>query len=373
MMGEQHLGIWLRTESLPLLHPWQAPRTFMELLDALKLQDIDIHAQILPLAHRLRDGLRHQLLIGSAIPDKIGAPSSRIHWASFLLPTLSKGGKKAPGFRANEAGFAIRDAQEILRPNLMLDWTIGENWSDDQLASRGKWKPEMMSKRFVIIGAGALGSAVAELLVRAGVQNLHIADHESFQAGNSRRHTLGLDSLEKSKAKELADRLNLSNPNALVTSSGNAFPSYDKTEVAADAVADIIVDCTANDHLLHDLGQPRARPALLMSLSLGLGARRLYCYAEAGTHLNHSTFIEATRPWLQKDVSEYKGELPREAIGCWHPVFPARADDVWALATMAAKEIERLAVTPPTTPELSVFEQQERDGKFSGVVRVPGK
>lgn len=36
------------------------------------------------------------------------------------------------------------------------------------------------------------------------------------------------------------------------------------------------------------------------------------------------------------------GEMDREDPGCWHPVFPGRSDDVWMMAGIGAKELERL-------------------------------
>lgn len=62
-------------------------------------------------------------------------------------------------------------------------------------------------------------------------------------------------------------------------------------------------------------------------------------------------------------------ELPREGIGCWHPVFPARFDDITMMATHAVKCLEAGVATPQEQPTLTVFKQQYEDGILVGVRR----
>jgi len=105
---------------------------------------------------------------------------------------------------------------------------------------------------------------------------------------------------------------------------------------------------------------------------MSLGARRLFCFAARETRFQNETFRRLVSPWLARDVDEHaREELPREGIGCWHPVFPARDDDVWMLAAVAVKQLERVALSPPSKPELVVFEQcQDDKGMFSGIRKV---
>ncbi|MBI5430652.1 MAG: ThiF family adenylyltransferase [Nitrosomonadales bacterium] len=55
----------------------------------------------------------------------------------------------------------------------------------------------------VLLGAGALGSKVAEHLVREGIATLTIADHDRFAPHNLSRHALTSEALYFNKAKEL--------------------------------------------------------------------------------------------------------------------------------------------------------------------------
>jgi hypothetical protein len=44
-------------------------------------------------------------------------------------------------------------------------------------------------------------------------------------------------------------------------------------------------------------------------------------------------------------------------------VFPARVDDITALVSLTVRELERLALQPPATPELRVYERRcDADG-----------
>jgi hypothetical protein len=56
-----------------------------------------------------------------------------------------------------------------------------------------------------------------------------------------------------------------------------------------------------------------------------------------------------------------------EGIGCWHPVFPARIDDIWMLASAGIKWIESQMESSVNDIELVVFEQIRENGKFEGL------
>lgn len=63
-------------------------------------------------------------------------------------------------------------------------------------------------KTVVLLGAGSLGSGVAELLAKIGVGKLILIDPEFMAAENASRHSLGIRSMFRNKASDLA--LNLS-------------------------------------------------------------------------------------------------------------------------------------------------------------------
>jgi ThiF family len=113
-----------------------------------------------------------------------------------------------PGVRPNESGY----------------WIASENWHPIQLGTRGKLDDAALKRKVVIIGAGAFGSALAELLVRTGLADVTVLDADDLQAGNLVRHTLGLQEVGGNKAFGVAGRLNRVTPHAMVEPVLDMFP-----------------------------------------------------------------------------------------------------------------------------------------------------
>lgn len=65
----------------------------------------------------------------------------------------------------------------------------------------------LRDRRVAIVGIGALGSFIADMLVRAGVTDLTLVDGDTVMPGNLVRHLVGPDSVGKNKAKAVKDHL----------------------------------------------------------------------------------------------------------------------------------------------------------------------
>ena len=65
--------------------------------------------------------------------------------------------------------------------------------------------------------------------------------------------------------------------------------------------------------------------------------------------------------------------MPRNGIGCWHPTFPARSDDVWLAAATAVKAIENYIITESEKTLSIVYEQKGNNGLFEGYMLVDKK
>ena len=365
-------ALWLRLPQTPVLPSWQVPKTWGEFRTACRKQTVELDALLRLGLRVIRDGQPHFMLIGFPIPERVGDALYQMHWQPLQLPTLSTGIKTANGFRPNEAGHWRRDHLMLLHRNAPLRWVMGENWHSQQISNRGKLPKTITQQKVTVLGAGALGSAIAELLVRNGVNDAQILDADFLQAGNLTRHPLDLRHLQKRKAEGVAERLNWSSPHADVKSFSCNFPPEQETVAQLIQQSSWILDCTGNDLVLHSLEQFNwETPKVFISVSLGLEGKRLFCFMTVGTHFSHSVFRTMMNPWLQQELEEYADkELPREGIGCWHPVFPARIDDVWMLASVAIKHIEALLKSPLSGSSLAIFEQQYEDGMYSGIRRV---
>jgi len=365
-------GIWLRMKDTPALDPWQAPTSWGELRTVCKEQGVDLDSLMRAAlgAFRKEDEMGRIALIGFPIAVRFGERPERMHWLAIRMPELVAGDGQARGFRPGRQGAWYHNRERMLRDSVTVNWLRSENWHNDQLATRGVLPLALTSRKILLLGGGALGSAIAELLARAGVCNMLLVDGDKLEAGNLVRHVLDLNDLKENKAAALAKRLNQVTPHGMIEAINAAFPPDRVSERARLAECDLVIDCTGNDEVIHHLSLfDWKSETLFFSVSMSLGARRLYCFSARGLAFQEDAFREQIRPWLAKDIEEQSNrEMPREGIGCWHPVFPARADDVWLLASVTIKQLERAILAPTSEPALIVFEQfQDENNFFSGV------
>lgn len=363
-------GIWLLLPGIPVLAPWRAPATWQELRQACKHEGIAIDDLVRRVVPKIRDGKSHVALIGFAVPEVIGGPAVQVHWQGMQFPVVSSGTETADGFRTNEMGYWRRDQMKVLRSAMKVEWLPVSNWDRKELSGRGRVDPALADAKILLIGAGALGSVVAEQLVRCGAHYMTVLDGETLVIGNLCRHTLTVKDLSRPKASALVARLNHLSPHANVTAIDDVL-SEDAEMVKQLVGHDVVIDCTASDDVIDHLAQiPWGKSTLFISASVGLRARRLFYFACRGDTFPGDAFRAAVAPWVLFERRKFADvPLPREGIGCWHPVFPARWDDLSLLASVTVKHIERSFLTA-SEPQLQVFEQQFEDGNFVGMRRV---
>lgn len=359
--GLRHRAIWLRVDTFPVLKPWRAPETWAELTESLATGGVNLMDILHRLAPGLRDEKQHFLLIGAPIPIHVGEPPVLMHWIALQMPELSTLAKPRKGFRAGEDGAWRRDQAEVLRPERSLVWIPTQNWSPDEIATRGRAAPTLRDARIVLIGAGAMGSALAELLVREGAGGaLTILDGETLAVGNLVRHSLTLAEVGAYKASALAHRLNAVNAYARVVGVDLEFPG-DARGREALATADLVIETTGSDALLSQLQEYEwVGSRLFVSASIGFYARRLFLFCARGACFPLRDYAAAVDPWLLQERVEIDGhEMPWEGTGCWHPVFPARASDFAMLAGVALRQIEAGMGTREGAHVLHVTERTE--------------
>ncbi|MCC6676325.1 MAG: ThiF family adenylyltransferase [Phycisphaerales bacterium] len=347
---------WIRLDRLPILEPYQAPVTWAELWRAIEQSGAAPEDLLRPALAPIRDGKSHILLVGFPIPARVGEAPTVLHWQPLLLPDSVTSRKTPPGFRNNDQGLWTRDLAIVLRGDKPLSWLSGENWAIDRLGARGQLPEPLRLASVTLVGAGSLGSAVAELLVRGGVHDLHIVDPERLSAGNLVRHTLTLWNVAQHKSEWLARRLNGVSPFARVRFSNREANAEGSSGHVGPK---IVLDCTGSDDVLQQLSAGPPEPGtLLVSLSIGLGARRLYALAAPGKVLDFRRFQAAVHRWLKQDLEDHgPGPLPQEGPGCWHPLFPARQDEIAMHAAAAVQELVKWVAVPPTEWTLSVLQR----------------
>ena len=364
-------GICLRIISPPVLRPYQAPGTWAEFIDTCESQGLKIHEFIRPLAPKLRDDRRHVALVGFPTPLRAGGLPRQMHWQAMLLPVFSGPHEFAKGFRPTEQGRWRRDRFEVLCGKAEFHWLRSENWHMNEISQRGKLQDALTKKSILVIGAGSMGSVVAELLIRGGAQRLTLMDPDILKAGNLVRHTLLVADVDEPKAKALAARLRQASLHVSVDEIESVFPPETQPDNAKVQGADVVIDCTGSDQVLHELGVYQwGVPKDFFSVSVGFRSQRLFLFCHHGDRFPDQEARRALQRWLESESSNYGGDLPREGVGCWHPIFPARIDDIWLMASVAVKYVERRVLTPASQPELAVYEQKEDQDGFSGLTRV---
>lgn len=356
---EVEMGVWMRLKELPVLLPWQPPITGLELHRAARRTGDDLLSCLERVPDALRDGKPHLLILGFPVARHHGDPPEQLHWLAVELPPFSRKMQAVSGFRPGLKAARKRDRQRFLNLS-SVSWVRTENWSEEEISTRGRFGPELREKEILLIGAGALGSAVAELLVRGGAHKLTIVDGDRIAPGNLVRHSLAMTDVGQDKAERLAAWLNGLGPHARVAHVAGAFPPAD---VAALGLAEIVLDCTGDDDVLAELARfPWAGERWFASASLGFYAQRLFLFMARASSMPREAMVTALQPWLAEERERFADQqLPWEGIGCWSAVFPARIDGVRLFASVVVKRLERRVGDPGTAAGLLVFEQGDSE------------
>ena len=315
-------AVWLRCETLPITAPYQVIDYWENLFDFLRKEGREGHFQ--RVIELVRDGNSHILLLGFPIPLKVGQPVCQLHWQPILLPTVSHGTKFQRGFRPNRQGYWMRDKFEFFSPKKQPDWHKAENWSREATMGRGRIDVALSKYTTLVIGVGAVGSIVAEMLVRAGGGRTVVCDGDVVDHGNLCRHSLRLEDLGRNKAEAVSARLAGVHSHADVQPIPHSFPPTDEASLGLVEGCNLILDCTGDDATLHELARHRwESEKVFCSISLSYKAARIYVFTARGRAFPMAEFQRQFADWAKKDMSEFSGEeLIQAGIGCWHPAFP---------------------------------------------------
>lgn len=354
-------GFWWLWPEPVVMRPWHAPGTWGELRCVGRSQGVDVDHflhQVAKTEFSKKEDIF--LLLGYPIPVHWRGAPAEIHWQSLSFPKIPI----PKGFRDNEHGRQQSSRLNVFGDGKDLTYQKTENWHPERLQARGKMGEPLPKQRVLVIGGGALGSSVAELLVRGGSTELTIIDYDILEVGNLVRHTLTTDALGQNKADALAKRLQKASPMAKISGLAIALPHSETRVQELLALYDVVIDCTGDNDVLEAIGAAWwESPKLLMSASMGFAAKRLFIYAKYGCSFPYDSFSESIAPWLEKEKKEWShaGEL-LEGVGCWSPLFPARCDDVWMAAVATVKLLERFVGKRILMGTLYVLEQETENG-----------
>ena len=242
------VGYWWLWPSAVVLPPWHAPGTWAELRKIGNMIGVDVDQFLSWCVQRLRRKESAMIMIGYPIPKQWGGPVEEVHWQTLQMPTLPK-----KGFRPNALSKSEVMRRQIFGGKRELSYLKTLNWHPNRLQARGAFSPNLRSKSVVLIGAGALGSAVAESLARGGVSEMLIVDYDDLEAGNLVRHTLNGADIGCNKATATATRLQSAAPMSRISAYGGSLPSSDSLRDLLEPF-DIVLECTGEDDVVRSLG-----------------------------------------------------------------------------------------------------------------------
>jgi hypothetical protein len=341
---EEKKGIWVKLSKMPYVEPWEAPKNWIQLIKIFADDKLNFYKDIMPFLNNLRDQNSHILLLGFPIPKKVNGVPHEVHWQSLELPVLSDYSthdRFFKGFRKDTSGFEMADRRRFFsKENLSIEWIDTDNWSQGNIVSRGNLSKSIKQMKFLFVGVGALGSIMAEMLVRSGVAQADIVDQDIVEIGNLTRHILTMEEVGKWKATCVERKL----AKSFIHFKGQGFNlSIEKfIQINRDKLSeyDVIIETTGSDKVLEAIANEKLHCNIL-SVSIGLYAKRMYINNQNGRVLSLNKFRENLHVWISKDEEDFpKVEYPRDGLGCWHPLFPARVDHLSMLASSAISIIE---------------------------------
>jgi hypothetical protein len=369
------IGIWWYWPSTVVINPYQAPTTWGELRKVGKAMHIQVDQCLQSITKELNGRDSVPLMIGYPIPKRIGEDCSEVHWQVLQLENISppaKGKKEVPnGFRSFDNWLRYYKRTKIYPDNRELIYKATENWHPDRLQARGRLSENLRKKKILLIGCGALGSNIAELLARGGVETILIIDPDILSAGNLVRHTLSGKEIGEYKAAALVKRLSSSAPFVNINSLNEKFPVEENAVIDLIEEYDVIIDCSAEDEVIRSLSLGNwSIEKLFLSAFVGYKARSTYIFSHLGLQFPLRLFQSTLEPFLKKERAEWvdNGETI-EGAGCWSPLFPARMDDLLLSASSTIKVLEELVEEKAEGSSLIMFKQVIEE-KFQGLKRI---
>lgn len=355
---------------LPEPLPMQFPKRGAELFKELSKQNVDRNQIIRNLALAslfVEKDVPIHLVIG--LPMRRAADGSpRIHVAVWSTPpefaeTLRKvlpedaDTDAIRGLRQDlsHALFSVFEKSEIVwcrtmedRPEIVVRRDV-----DTSL----QW---FAGKRVLVLGCGALGSWIAEMLVRAAPQSLHVLDNVSVRPGLLARQNYKPADIAANKAKALAERLR------------SVAPKLDIEGICAEAHAhltgtpeavrefDVVIDCTASNtfqmKMERDWRLFEGRTPPVVSILTDSKARRslLVCVGpespggvwDAYVQLKYRLCTDGSAPDLTSAFysESAAADLFQPEPGCSDPTFSGSTADICSIAGTALNmAAERLA------------------------------
>lgn len=211
-------------------------------------------------------------------------------------------------------------------------------------ARSGLLAPELRGRRVAVVGVGALGSFIADMLVRSGVRNLSLVDGDTVIPGNLVRHLVGPEAVGRSKVAAVKQHL--------VDRSGIAVADIaviDEPLTAGDTAVellsghDLVVNATADfatTALLHVTAQALSKRIVSAAIQNG------------GTRFRVDVLLplDGADPLPPSTVTVGQSKIELFKAGCGSPVSPTPPYAVIEAAVATVRHAVGLLVDRPLHP-----------------------
>ncbi len=141
------------------------------------------------------------------------------------------------------------------------------------------------TKHVLVVGSGALGSPTIEQLAKSGVGRLTILDPDILSTANIGRHTLGADSIGRSKAKELASDISKRWPSCHADGLNITVEEWINKNSLREV--NLVLDLTGEPDVRHSIDQERKKN----------GVSLLIAWMEPFVAAAHACILPKGAPW----------------------------------------------------------------------------
>ena len=261
--------------------------------------------------------------------------NKKLLWFLIYTNKITRKIRKMKYLLAEVISLNIYDIEDVVLGGYKATTILPENYF-----GRGALYKDLITKRIAIIGVGAIGSSLAEALVRGGVRNLTLWDSDTVEPGNLCRSTYNTTNIGDTKARALANNLNKVSPFCRVNIMRDNFYgniNYDNQSKFIESLKnyDILIDCTASNELLYFLSYA-AKDIPVVSLCITNLSRDLLCISN---HKGSNPF--EMRKHLLANIEQETGSYYEEKTGCYSPTFLASNCDIQSLVQLCVRTINR--------------------------------
>lgn len=212
-----------------------------------------------------------------------------------------------------------------------INWADTKNIQYDRFFGRGRLSDQIVNSKILLVGIGALGSSLAEILVRGGIKDLMLDDFDNVETGNLCRANFTLHDLNFPKVQSLKSRLNSISPFLNIGAIDFKINIISQLELEdiLNKRFEIIFDCSADPEitLLLDGLNFKGR---IYSIGLTNNANQLSCIT--GSKMSDKTAI--LYEYLENEPASFF-----EGTGCGYPTFEASYNDINTLLNLSVRKI----------------------------------